>query len=221
MARVRVIVEGATEESFVSGPLYDALVPHGVFPIPTVLGVPGRKGGNVTRQRVIGDVLKSLKQDQGIYCSTLLDLYGLGDGFSVPPGLANRPGSEKADFLENALRSEVAEHIPQFRPDIRFIPYLQVHEFEGLLFSDTGALARGMYRPDLQPKLKAIRDAFASPEDINDDPKSAPSKRLMSLDGRYDKVISGTLAAEEMGIEAMRSQCPRFRQWVDRLVLLT
>jgi hypothetical protein len=110
--------------------------------------------------------------------------------------------------------------IPELRPDIRFIPYVQIYEFEGLLFSDPVALAQGMFRDDLQPKLLAIRNDFATPEDINSGDQTAPSKRIRQLDQSYNKTISGVLAAERMGINVIRAQCPRFNAWFERLAAL-
>lgn len=112
------------------------------------------------------------------------------------------------------------ETIPPFRPDVRFIPYIQIYEFEGLLFSDPAALSRGMFRTDLELRLQAIRDGFGSPEDINDSYQTAPSKRILQLDSGYDKVISGALAAEEMGIDVIKAQCPRFNGWFEKLASL-
>jgi hypothetical protein len=220
MSRVRVIVEGPTEESFVSGPLYSALVPYGVFLHPIVLGVPGHKGGNVKYQRVKSDILRTLKQDPTAYCSTLFDLYGLGEGFPAQSHAIRLSGAAKAEFLEQSILQDLIQDIPQFRPDVRFIPYIQPYEFEGLLFSDPTALAKSMFRADLEPHLRAIRNKFETPEDINDSPESAPSKRILHLNHGYSKVISGTLAAEEMGIDVIIGQCPRFRSWFDKLAAL-
>lgn len=92
ISRVYVIVEGPTEESFVSGPLAEVLWPRQVYVTPIILGVPGHKGGRTKYVRVEKDILKQLKQDQGSYCTTMIDYYGLGDGFPgtpVPSHLGN------------------------------------------------------------------------------------------------------------------------------------
>ena len=62
-----------------------------------------------------------------------------------------------------------------------------------------------------------IRDTFSTPEDINDSTETAPSKRVLELCTGYRKPLHGTLAALEVGIEAMRRECPHFRDWVERL----
>lgn len=77
MTRVYVIVEGP-EESFVKGPLAEALWPHDALLIPIILGVPGHKGGRTNYARVQKDLVRQLKQDRTAYCSTMIDFYGLG-----------------------------------------------------------------------------------------------------------------------------------------------
>ena len=195
-------------------------VPFAVFLRPIVVGTPGHKGGRVTYQRVRNDVLRALKQDHAAYCSTLFDFYGLGNDFPSLGQTMHDPASVKVDHLEKAILRDIVQRIPEFRPDARFIPYIQLHEFEGLLFSDPTVLAAAMFREDLAPKLHAIRNGFASPEEINDSPQTAPSKRIIGLNQAYNKVISGSLAAEQMGIDVIKESCPRFRAWFERLAAL-
>jgi len=99
----------------------------------------------------------------------------------------------------------------------RFIPYVVMHEFEGLLFSDCTKLGSGIGRPDLVPHFQKIRDSFTTPEEINDSSETAPSKRLLKLVPGYEKPLLGTLAALEIGLDAIRSACPHFHSWLNRL----
>jgi hypothetical protein len=92
VTRVRVVVEGPTEESFIKDVLAEILWPNQIFLIPIIVGVPGHKGGRTNYERVKKDVGLHLKQEQTAYCSTMLDLCGLGEGFPgfpVPPNLSN------------------------------------------------------------------------------------------------------------------------------------
>jgi hypothetical protein len=77
-----------------------------------------------------------------------------------------------------------------------------------------------MLREDLVGPIERIRAEFDTPEEINDGRETAPSKRLLRLDPRYDKVRTGTKAAERMGIHTICQQCPRFRAWFERLAAL-
>ena len=220
MARVYVIVEGLTEESFVSKILAPALVPHGVYLIPQIVGVPGHKGGNTKYVRVKKDILVQLKQDRGAYCSTMLDLYGLGQDFPGTPLPPNLQNVDKVTRIEQAVKADIIGEIPDLRPDLRFLPYLQLHEYEGLLFSDSVAFANGIKQAHLANDFERVRRAFPTPEDINDDPNTAPSKRVLTIYPKYKKVLDGTLAAQSIGVAAMRQECPHFRDWLERLQAL-
>src|SRR5689334_1706414 len=104
MKRVVIIVEGQTEESFVAGPLYKALVGHNIFVKPILIGTPGHRGGFVNYDRVRSDLLRTLKQDNSVYCTTLFDLYGLGKGFPYSDsGSSILSGSDKAQLIEEAI----------------------------------------------------------------------------------------------------------------------
>jgi hypothetical protein len=221
VTRIKIIVEGQTEESFIDKVLAPALWHREIYLTPIILGVPGHKGGNVNYARVKKDILLHLRQDPAAYCSTMLDLYALGDGFPGVPPPPHLTGLQKASVRELAIYQDIVASDPETRPDLRFYPYLQVHEYEGLLFSDPDAFARGLGQQVLSGRLRAIRDAFATPEDINDNPQSAPSKRVLAVYGSYRKVIEGTVAAQEVGVATMRQRCPHFHQWVSRLETAT
>jgi Domain of unknown function (DUF4276) len=92
-----------------------------------------------------------------------------------------------------------------------------MHEFEGLLFSDCSRFGQGIGRSDLIPRFQNIRNSFATPEEINDSPITAPSKRIIDLLPEYEKPLFGTLAILEIGLNTIRAECPHFRQWLDRL----
>ena len=220
MTRVYVVVEGFTEESFITNVLAEVLWPRQVHLTPVVLGTPGHKGGNTNYARVKRDIVVLLKQDQSAYCSTMLDFYGLGRGFPGMPLEANLANLDKVARVERAVKADIVPQIPHLRPDVRFVPYLQLHEYEGLLFSDPAAFASGIGQRGLAPAFERIRGGFATPEDINDDPRTAPSKRVLGAYPAYRKVLDGTPAARAVGIERMRQECPHFRDWVERLEAL-
>jgi len=166
------------------------------------------------------DILIQLKQDRTACCSTMLDLYGLGPGFPGMPIPRYPTGLAKAEHIEQAMARDIGSEGGDLRPDLRFIPYLQVHEYEGLLFSDPEAFAAALRRNDLSERLTGIRKAFSTPEDINDNPNTAPSKQILRVYPQYKKVIEGTTAARMVGIDSILRECPHFRRWVERLSAL-
>ncbi len=176
MTRVHVVVEGLSERSFVNNVLAPALWRQQVYLNPIVLGFPGHKGGNPNYARVQKDVLRQLKRDPLAYCSTMLDFYGLGKGFPgtpLPPNLSNL---DKVTHIEQAVREDIITQAPDLRAEVRFIPYLQLHEFEGLLFSDPAAFARSINQSNLASQFQSIREGFPTPEDIDDSPNHGSIK---------------------------------------------
>jgi hypothetical protein len=56
-------------------------------------------------------------------------------------------GLAKVELVEAAVSAEIAGEMgPAFNP-ARFVPFVVLHEFEGLLFSDCAAFARGIGVP--------------------------------------------------------------------------
>ena len=100
------------------------------------------------------------------------------------------------------------------------VPYVQQYEFEGLLFSDVSAFARVSdieIAQESLDELRKTRSQFLTPEDINDSRDTAPSRRIKNVIPRYRKAKYGPLLAEEIGLETIRAECPRFNDWVARM----
>jgi len=214
MRRVHIICEGQTEETFVNEVLGPHLHRFGVFPSAALVGKPGHKGGHVTTKRMAGDVRLRLVSDPTACCTTFFDFYGLDSDFvGKAAATTKRTPGDKAKEIEIAL----LEHVKGQTDDTavqRFRPYIQMYEFEGLLFSDPAKLAAGVSRTDLAEAFTTIRHGFNSPEEINDSPVTAPSKRILAHMPEYDKPLHGSLAALEVGLEVIRAECPRFNEWV-------
>lgn len=217
MIRVRVVCEGQTEVKFINDVLRDSFSRQNIHLFASLLGKPGHKGGNVKFARLLMDVGAQLRQDKIAYCTTFFDFYSLPAEF---PGKreaqAKTTSKEKAECvlqaMTAALRKELGDNALR-----RFVPYIQMHEFEGLLFSAPAALAKVINKHPLRQQLEKIRNAFDTPEDINDGPQTAPSKRIGALFKEYDKPLHGSLAAKEIGLENIRIQCPLFAGWLKRI----
>jgi len=65
-----------------------------------------------------------------------------------------------------------------------------------------------------------VRAGFTTPEDINDGPMTAPSKRILRICPSYQKIAEGTLVAAGLKVGAIRAECPLFDAWVRRLEAL-
>ena len=221
MIRVHVICEGQTEEMFINEVLNDYFQPKGIYLRPSLLGKPGHKGGNFKFDRLFTDVRARLLGDTSSYCTTFFDFYGLPEDFPGKNDAKSQAGiSAKADCLMGKLLDKLQEKLGNDMLQ-RFIPYVQMYEFEGLLFSDPTGLARAVYEPSLETGFKQIRDEFDSPEEINDSVITAPSKRIVKLYSAYDKPIHGSLAAIQIGLEAIRRECKLFDRWLSRIESLS
>lgn len=220
MIRVHIICEGQTEEMFVSQVLAEGFEARGIYLVPALIGKPGHKGGNVRFERVLTDVQKRLLGERKAWCTTFFDFYGLPGEF---PGKAEanalHDANQKAECLQQAmtagLRSTIGNDAMR-----RFIPYVQMYEFEGLLFSCPEKLALGIGQSDLGTQFQRIRDGFDTPEEINNSPVTAPSKRILNLFDGYEKPLHGSLAAMEIGLPAIRGECPRFDAWLKQIEAL-
>lgn len=225
MSRLLIHVEGETEETFVNEMLAPHLYRHGFTKVSARLvgnaRQRSRRGGIRAWNVVRRDILNHIKQDPACLITTMIDYYALphaGDRAWPGRGTAgDLPFEQKANTVEQALLADVSRELgTSFNPN-RFIPFLMMHEFEGLLFSDCEAFGRGIGHPELSTELQGIRDQFSTPEEINDSPITAPSKRVKQLVTRYEKPLLGTLAALEIGLDSIRHECPHFRDWLTRL----
>ena len=221
MSRLLVHVEGQTEESFVNLVLAPHLYARGYTSVSArLLGNArqrSRRGGIRKWDLVREGILHHLTQDRGVLVTTMVDYYGLPHTW---PGRANArslPFLDRASAVERELLRDVSDALGSRSDPSRFMPYIVMHEFEGLLFSDPDGFGLGIGRRDLSPKLRAIRNAFGTPEEINDSPDTAPSKRVEVLMPGYQKPLNGVQAAQEVGLNAIRGECPLFSDWVHRL----
>ncbi len=225
MTRLLVHVEGQTEETFVNEVLSDYLRVRGYTQVSAKLAgnarLRERRGGIKSWASVREDIGRHLKSDHGCISTTMVDYYALpATGPKAWPGRANAnslPHEQKAQTVEEFLEQDMSTLMGVPPTILRFIPFVVMHEFEALLFSDCDALASAISREDLRDALQEIRNQFDSPEEINDSPQTAPSKRLEALIPGYEKPLLGTLAALEIGIPRMRMECPRFALWLNRL----
>ncbi|EFK08143.1 conserved hypothetical protein [delta proteobacterium NaphS2] len=122
--------------------------------------------------------------------------------------------SHKAEILETETLNEIVRSFSECAPAKRFVPYIEMHEFEVLLFSDAHILAEktGI---DIS-RIKSVLKAYPNPEEIDDDPAKAPGKRLATLRNGYRKVAMGKAVSEAIGIHAIRKQCPHFNNWLTK-----
>ena len=217
MIRVHVICEGQTEEMFVNEVMADYFRTKGVELYPSLVGKPGHKGGNFKFDRLVNDIKNRLLGDVTSYCTAFYDYYGLPESF---PGKAEAndliTSTDKATHMNRVLVKQLTNKLGDIAMR-RFVPYIQLYEFEALLFSSPKTLAKSIGCEDSKGKFQIIRDQFDSPESINNSPQTAPSKRIENLCVDYDKVTAGSIAAMDIGLESIRSECLLFDAWLKKI----
>ena len=220
MKRLLVHVEGQTEEQFVNEILAPHLYARGFEAVGArVIGNArqrARRGGIVSWRAARRGIALHLRRDSKSAATTMVDYYGLPETW---PGRAEASGgaADKARIIENALLADLSRKMGAKFDPARFVPYIAMHEFEAMLFSDCERFGRGVGHASSTPKFQAIRDSFATPEEIDDSPDTAPSRRIEKLIPGYRKPLSGTLAAQAIGLPRIRSECPHVSDWLDRL----
>lgn len=213
MKRLYLLVEGQTEETFVR----ELLTPHyariDLFITPIIVSTsPGHRGGVTSYAKIRPQLTRLCKQDRGAKVSTMMDLYALPGDF---PGKADAAyptrgtGRQKAEFIEARLTQDINEP--------NFLPHLMVYEFEAMLFVQPERFADWTDSQRAVEALIAISQAHPTPEDINDSPLTAPSKRILMHIPRYKKTFHGPLIASEIGLDALRQACPHLNAWLTSL----
>ena len=199
MIRLAISVEGETEEEFVKIVLTNHLRAKGVEPYPSLLR------GDVTVEKLASDMARLIWSFN--FVTSLVDFYGF-----------RGKGSATVEELEEQIGEAVDKKIARSWNQSRLVPYVQRHEFEGLLFSDVSAFAGLVYaNEEAVTELQRVRSRFVTPEDINDSSNTAPSKRIEKVIPRYNKRVAGSQIAMDIGLDAIRAECPRFDRWVTQL----
>lgn len=215
MVRVIVICEGSTEQEFCSSVLAPHLFNLGIYLIPTLPRLS--RGGDISWNRLRDDLHHHLTNDRKGFVTTLIDYYGRRAPQKWPnahDAISMNDVYDRVEILQKGIASKFS--VAQQR---RLIPYIQLHEFEALLFSDPNVIATSLDgdTSSLQRQLEAIVSSCGSPELINDRRDTSPSWRLKRLSGGYEKGIYAAMIAEEIGLTQIRRKCPGFDAWVRRL----
>lgn len=218
MVRINITAEGQTEEAFINQLLAPYLLTKGKLVQTRRLRTSKtQRGGYTTYGKARYDIVQWLRSEPDAWHTTMIDLYGLRSDF---PGYeaASSLGipAEKAMLIQQAWAAELATTEAAAH---RFIPYVQLHEFEALLFTDPAVMEEwlGLNRHLSAGCFEHIVREYPTPEWINDSPLTAPSKRIGALCAGYDKVGEGLLVLEEIGLTRLRESCPLFGEWLTTL----
>ncbi len=210
MQRLVFIVEGDCEQRFVNEHLIDYLS----YSFPgvamhaqkiTTNRKKNAKGGNVNYELFRNELKRTYAQG-GVMITTLFDFFRVPTNF---PGYSTNV--LQISNMEKTLRTDCTDIVPAGN----FLPYIQKHEFEALLFANYAGFANIVNNKQMI-KIKEIVAQYPNPEDINQSPETAPSKRLLSIYS-YKKVTHSAIVLKDVNIDDLRNLCPRFDAWVSHI----
>ena len=206
MIRLYVVCEGLTEVNFVT----TILKPHleARTPDQIAISAPNLKG-HCTYARLKKFVRNLLHSPaHAVIVTTMIDLFEIAGDF---PGTSDpyddKPGEHRVQYLEQCCSEDIG--------DERFLPYLQLHEFEALVLTDLDALAEQYpnQRNEIHELAKRLRDL--PPEQVNR--LSPPSRRIKQSVPEYSKTVGGLATVVRIGLSTLRARCPHFGPWIDCL----
>ena len=211
MKRLIIICEGQTEIEFCKDVLFKHFFNKGII-IQTPL--IKKSGGGIVTWGALKKQIELHLREKEVVVTTFIDYYGIPDNYNYPSWDESKKIVDKnlrMDLLENAMKVIIDQN--------RFIPYIQLHEFEGLLFNNINIFDQNFNPSELNTRqeLVNILNSYPNPELINDSPVNAPSKRLKRIISGYSKIVFASILAEEIGLNNIRKKSPRFHNWIDIL----
>lgn len=229
LIRLHIVVEGQTEEGFVNEVMAPELGALDIF-IDAHSITTGRKKGRLSRGgwdsygKLRRDLIRWMKEDRrpDAWFTTMVDLYGLPQDFPGYVECQRLPEARgRVECLEERLALDVRNEGAEDPAYQRLVPYVQLHEFESLLFSDPSKFEDAFPgRHAVIEELLAIRKEAGGPEAIDDGATTAPSRRILDLLPDYVKPVSGLLILKKIGLSVLRRECPHFDAWIAKLLAL-
>ena len=222
MKALIILVEGETEQEFVNRILAPYLVSRGLNTEirPIMIEISGGGHGYNNIQHLKNTIRPVLNRADEPVVTTMIDHCGINSERKLPGygAITTADTEERIQQMEDILQSE----IQKIKPYRFFIPYIQRHEFETLLFSNP-EVGFELEHDKIKEDIVKLCSGFDSIEDINCTPDGAPSKRIGRIyeaqKRKYNKVSDAVDIIELTEIESVLEKCPRFKGWVERLIV--
>lgn len=212
MKRVIIICEGETEREFSKTLLASYFGKKNIHIQSPLIK---RSMGGIVRWTILKKEIETYLKENNVFVTMLIDYYGLYSKYHFPnweESLTISDKNARMDFLEKAMQDNIEESVRH-----RFIPYLQLHEFEGLLFNEIEIFYEQVPKNELigvEELKQTFKDYPDNPEMINNNPETSPSHRLERIISGYNKVLYGHYFAEAIGLDRIRNKSPRFNEWM-------
>ena len=225
---IHVLCEGQTEQGFVKEVLKPYLLLNGVTAVKSIMVQTNKKlnarGGLVCYKHAQTDLQIQMASNrdteyQRHIFTTMFDLYALPNNFPDYDACVRITDKyRRVSSLEKAFSLDIN--------NARFIPYIQLHEFESIVFCGLDYL-KDLYT-GCERKCDSLFTAMrmiGNPELINDKPETSPSKRIINaIESKqkpfysYNKPRTGKYIASKVGIDILRSLCPHLNDWIQQLI---
>lgn len=196
---INIVCKGRAEENFVKNVLNKYFIPKQIKLIPYRLNNCGNISGNVSIEKLVDCLCRCNTS----IITTLVDYYGF-----------------KGNKLDvTSLENDILNKYSKRKKDKILIPYVQMHEFEALLFSDINTISESMNANDNQMDelAKIIKEYNNEPEKIDNSIETAPSKRLEKIFIDYKKTVDGILISKNIGIDKIKENCKKFNTWLIKI----
>lgn len=212
MKRVIIICEGETEKEFCTKILSPFFISKNIFIQSPLIK---KSMGGIVRWSILKREIDNYLKEKDVFVTTLIDYYGLYSKYQFPAWEESNKVLDKnkrMDVLEKTMSRDIEDSVKH-----RFFPYIQLHEFEGLLFNDIN-----IFYEQIPPKelinITLLKQTFQdypdNPEMINNNKETSPSNRLMSIISGYNKIVHGNYLADAIGLDRSRNKSPRFNKWL-------
>ena len=223
MIRLHIVAEGQTEETFVNNTLIEHLATFDVFADVRCVETSRSKkigktfrGGLSKYSKLKADLLRWIKEENrhsNVWFTTMIDLYALPEDF---PNYDLTSKIKDPYKLVSSLEKELTKDI-NFS---RFIPYIQLHEFEALVLADPAGLENFFmeYKEHIADLINFVEEN-ANPELINQGKDTHPAMQIIRRIPEYEglKSVVGPKVASNAGLTILRSKCKHFNSWLAKL----
>ncbi len=188
-----ISVEGPSERKFVE----QVLMPH-LLDFKVQVANPQDMKGNISVDRVSNRL--NILIHHYDYVTTLYDFYGF----------EQKSAGETKKSLELKIKNRIT-----CKQQHKIIPYIQMYEFEALLFSDSQIMAQvlGIKESWANNILKQFKN---NPEAINNSKETAPSKRI-EKQYSYRKTTNAPNILSQIRLSKIRKKCTGFNTWINKL----
>lgn len=221
MKALIILVEGETEQEFVNRILAPFLISKGlnteIRPIMIEKSGGGHGYSNIEHlKNTIRPILNRLDEP---FVTTLIDHYGIDSERKLPgyTTITTANTEERIRQMELILEKE----IQKIKPYRFFIPYIQQHEFETMLFANP-EVGSDLELEEIKLGIVTLCSEFEDIESINCTIEGAPSKRIKRIyasnSKKYNKVSDAVDIIELTGIEIVLEKCPRLKKWIELIV---